>query len=144
MPRFVRRMTLRLAYPALLSSPLVPLTFWPQYFHRRAGRVLRLALMAARPAGEARPPQVLQISPQPTPVQISLSLGARELTTGGSVAFTSEELYSGDNPAIIASAQAENRLAECLPFVRRKRLENKLTATELLKAALQENSPDSL
>jgi hypothetical protein len=39
----------------------------------------------------------------------------------GSVAFTSEELYSGDNPAIIASAQAENRLAECLPFVRRKR-----------------------
>jgi hypothetical protein len=40
---------------------------------------------------------------------------------GGSVAFTSEALYSGDNPAIIASPQAENRLAECLPFVRRKR-----------------------
>jgi len=33
---------------------------------------------------------------------------------GSSVAFTSEELYSGDNPAIIASAQAENHLAECL------------------------------
>jgi hypothetical protein len=33
---------------------------------------------------------------------------------GSSVAFTSEELYSGDNPAIIASAQAENRLAKCL------------------------------
>jgi DNA-binding XRE family transcriptional regulator len=27
----------------------------------------------------------------------------------------------GDNPAIIASARAENRLAECLPFVRRER-----------------------
>jgi len=40
---------------------------------------------------------------------------------GGSVAFTSEELYSGENPAIIASAQAENCLAECLPFVLRKR-----------------------
>jgi hypothetical protein len=37
---------------------------------------------------------------------------------GGSVAFTSEELYSGDNPAIIASARAENRLVECLAFVR--------------------------
>jgi hypothetical protein len=37
------------------------------------------------------------------------------------VAFTDEELYCGDNPAIIAGARAENRLAECLPFVRRKR-----------------------
>ena len=40
---------------------------------------------------------------------------------GGSVAFTSAELYYGDNAAVIASARAESRLAECLPFVRRKR-----------------------
>jgi hypothetical protein len=37
------------------------------------------------------------------------------------VAFTDEELYCGDNPAIIASAQAANRLPEALAFVRNHR-----------------------
>ena len=61
MPRFVRRMTLRLAYPALLSSPLVPLTFWHSISIVGLVEFLHLALIAARPAGEARPHLALQI-----------------------------------------------------------------------------------